>query len=122
MQNIFGTFDVVPFKQELDKLNDVFDRSLDCIKHPFHCSDHCLNRINGLYYVIDRSPIHIKTNLMGSITIIESTGTLNGTTFTLSTGSGCNCDGSNSNGCINLRRRNLVIAFTKTTHRCRNRF
>ncbi|WP_291985247.1 hypothetical protein [Candidatus Accumulibacter sp. ACC007] len=48
----------------------------------------CAVYINGLYYIVDSTPIHIKTNSLGSITIVESTETLNGTIFTVSTGSG----------------------------------
>lgn len=51
-------------------------------------SNRCAVYINDLYYVVDNTPIHIQSNALGSITIIESTGTLTGTTFTVSTGSG----------------------------------
>jgi hypothetical protein len=51
-------------------------------------SDRCAVYINDLYYVVDNAPIHIKSNALGSITIIESTDALTGTTFTVSTGSG----------------------------------
>lgn len=69
-------------------VTDEQDQPLTNTSLSLSANNRCTVYINGLYYVIDRSPIHIKTNLMGSITIIESTGTLNGTTFTLSTGSG----------------------------------
>lgn len=51
-------------------------------------SNPCAVYINGLYYRLDATPIHIKSNSLGSITIVEATDTLNGTKFTVSTGSG----------------------------------
>ena len=37
-------------------------------------SNRCGVYINGLYYVLDTTPIHIKSNALGSITIVEATG------------------------------------------------
>jgi hypothetical protein len=44
--------------------------------------------INGTYYVLGSSPIHVSTTSIGTITIVEAIGTLVGTTFTVSTGTG----------------------------------
>lgn len=51
-------------------------------------SGRCSVYINGLYYTLDSTPIHISSNSLGSVTIVESTDTLAGTTFTVSTGGG----------------------------------
>ena len=51
-------------------------------------SNPCSVYINGLYYRIYTTPIQIQSNTLGSITIVEATNTLNGTTFTVSTDSG----------------------------------
>ena len=44
--------------------------------------------INGLYYVLDTTPIKINTNSLGTITIIEPTDTLIGTIFNISADTG----------------------------------
>jgi hypothetical protein len=50
-------------------------------------STRCSVFINGVYHVLGTTPVSITSNKLGSITIMESTGTLNGTTFTVSSGS-----------------------------------
>jgi hypothetical protein len=44
--------------------------------------------VNGTYYTVDRMPIHLTTRPSGTITIVEATDTLMGTTFTVSAGTG----------------------------------
>ncbi len=77
--NSYTTTLQVSDEQDLPKKNASLNLS---------ANSRCAVYINGLYYVIDRTPIHITTNSLGAITIMESTETLNGTSFTVSTGSG----------------------------------
>ncbi|PEN09153.1 hypothetical protein CRI93_00005 [Longimonas halophila] len=42
--------------------------------------------INGLYYTVGTEPVHVQTTSLGSVTIVEATDTLSGTTFTVSAG------------------------------------
>ncbi len=51
-------------------------------------SQRCAVYINGIYYSLSTTPIHITANAAGSLNIVEVTDNLSATTFTLSTGSG----------------------------------
>ncbi|MBD2329772.1 hypothetical protein [Alkalinema sp. FACHB-956] len=70
------------------QITDSQNLPLKDISLSLSASSRCVVYINGLYYVIDNAPIHVKSNAMGMVTIVESTETLTGTTFTVSTGSG----------------------------------
>lgn len=47
-------------------------------------NNRCSVYINGVYYLIDNNPVHIQSNSLGTITIVEAIDSLQGTQFTIS--------------------------------------
>lgn len=70
------------------QVTDEQDLPLDKASLNLSASNRCGVYINGIYYVLTSTPIHINTNTLGTITIVEATETLNGTTFVISTKDG----------------------------------
>lgn len=42
--------------------------------------------VNGLYYVLDTTPVHVRTDGTGTLTVVEATNSLTGTTLTVAAG------------------------------------
>lgn len=70
------------------KISDEAGMPLRDILIGLSADSRCTAYINGLYYALDRSPVHVKPDTLGTITIVQATGNLNGTILRLSTGSG----------------------------------
>jgi len=70
--------------QLLDEQNLPFINATISLRSDSRCQVY----INGLFYILDTSPIHVVSNQMGMITIMQATSSLIGNTFTIDTGSG----------------------------------
>lgn len=70
------------------QVTDEHDLPLQNASLSIKSNNPCSVYINGIFYILDRIPVHIQANALGLITIVEATHTLSGTTFTLSAGNG----------------------------------